>query len=63
MVAEPGRDEVAMVVTLGLLVLVVLAARCTMPRWAGAFFLILYSVYLVITIGQEAACERWPLPC
>merc|ERR1712154_115507 len=35
-------------ITLLLLVLLVLAARCTMPRWAGATFLFIYGIYLVL---------------
>mmetsp|Transcript_96144 Transcript_96144/g.272183 ORF Transcript_96144/g.272183 Transcript_96144/m.272183 type:complete len:196 (-) Transcript_96144:107-694(-) len=58
-----NTSVLAMAATLALLLLAVLAARCTMPRWAGAFFLVMYAVYIVITIGQEVTCDRWPLPC
>lgn len=54
----------AMLLTLLLLVLMVLVAKCTMPKWAGATFLIMYVVYLVMTIGQEVTADGcWPFPC
>lgn len=55
---------VAMLVTLLLLVFMVLLAKCTMPKWAGAAFLLMYGVYLVITLGEEVTGDGcWPLLC
>jgi len=54
---------VAMIVTLVLLVLVVLAARCSMPMWSGFVFLLMYALYLALTIVQEVTCDDWPFPC
>lgn len=56
-----GATVWAMVVTLVLLVLVVLLAGCKMARWGGVLFLVMYGVYLVVTFGQEFACDSWPL--
>jgi len=50
----------AMVVTLALLVLVVLIAGCKMPKWAGVVFLVVYVIYLVLSIGEEFGGPCWP---
>jgi len=52
--------SVAMAVTLGLLLLVVLLAGCKMPRWTGIVFLLMYAFYMVITVGQECSQACWP---
>lgn len=52
-----------MIVTLALCILIVLVACCTMPRWTGVSFLLLYAAYLVLSIGEEMKCDQWPFPC
>lgn len=52
---------ITMAVTLAMMVGIILAARCMVPKRAGVVFLIVYAIYLVITIGQEAVCSTWPL--
>jgi Ca2+/Na+ antiporter len=55
---------VAMLVTLALAILVVLAAGCTLPRCTGYTFLLLYALYFVFSIGQEITnCDSWPFQC
>jgi Ca2+/Na+ antiporter len=58
-----GVATLGMLVTLGLCILIVLLACCTMPRWVGVSFLLLYAIYLVLSIGEEMACNAWPFPC
>lgn len=62
---RPGSNFTASVIamfsTLALLLLVVLAARCRMPRWAGIAFLVMYFGYLIVTFGEEFGCLTWPV--
>lgn len=50
--------------TLALMCIIILAARCRMPRWAGASFLVIYCVYLTTQLGSEIThCQSWPIGC
>lgn len=53
----------SMLVTLVLLLIVVLLARCMIGRSAGVAFLTIYVGYLVISIAQDLICPYWPLRC
>ena len=43
----------AMIATLLLMVLVVICVRCTMPKWTGGLFLILYSCTSVLALVRR----------
>jgi len=56
-----GAAALSMVITLAMLITVVLIAKCTMPKWAGVVFLIVYLIYLVWSLGSEFSnCVTWP---
>jgi Ca2+/Na+ antiporter len=49
-------------VTLAPVVAVYVGCAQSMPRWSGGLFLIIYVLYLVVTLGQQASCcSTWPL--
>merc|ERR1711976_115584 len=47
--------------TLALMVIIILAARCRMPRWAGASFLVIYFIHHTLdsTTDTEHHHERF----
>jgi len=37
---------------------------CSFPKWSGGLFLIMYTVYLILNLGQmSSGCPKWPLNC
>merc|ERR1719323_185915 len=73
-VARQGKTSMAVdnlipavaecMITLVPVVLVYLCYSCSMPKWAGALYLVVYGIYLVFALGQQiSACSIWPLSC
>jgi len=51
-------------ITLAPVVIIYLLYGCSMPRWSGGMFLLVYVVYVVFALGQQVSkCPIWPLSC
>jgi len=51
-------------ITLAPVVLIYIFNGYAMPRWSGAFYLLVYVVYVIFALGQQISkCPIWPLHC
>jgi Ca2+/Na+ antiporter len=51
-------------ITLLPLVITFASFNGTLPRWSGKIFLVVYVIYVIVSLGQESShCMRWPFQC